>query len=91
MDRTYITRFVLVDIISKLYQRIYRQEKETATLPIESMAERYDRTGGGRPLMLNRAPTYGKYGIWGHELGDLVLRTVYYDSDKDLYTLGIDS
>ncbi len=85
------TRFLLAESISMLYQLIYKEEKETAKLPIESMADRYTRTGSGRPLMMNRAPSNSKFGIWGHDLGDLVLHTVYYDSERDLYTLGIDS
>nr|QBK93963.1 MAG: uncharacterized protein LCPAC406_02770 [Pithovirus LCPAC406] len=85
------TRFALVKVISQLYQLIYREEKETAKLLIESMAERFKRTGSGHPLGMNKALSCGKYGIWGHDLGDLVLNTVYYDSDKDLYTLAISS
>ena len=30
--------------------------------------------------LINRAPTNGTYGIWGHVLADLVLHTVCIDS-----------
>jgi hypothetical protein len=33
----------------------------------------------------------GKYDIWGHGIGDLVLHTVSYDAGTGLYNLGIDS
>ena len=91
-DKSNFTRFTLAKVISMLYQMIYKEEKETATLPIESVAERGRRTGCTKcPKLMNRACSSGKYGICMHGLGDLVLHTVYYDSDIDLYTLGIDS
>ena len=90
-DEPNFTRFSLARAISELYQYIYKEEEETATLPIESMEERYSRTGKGRSLAFNRAPSNGIYNIYGHDLGDLVLHTVYYDPNEDLYTLGIDS
>jgi len=31
------------------------------------------------------------YGIWGHDIGDLVLEEVIYDPDRKLVTLGIGS
>nr|QBK93964.1 MAG: hypothetical protein LCPAC406_02780 [Pithovirus LCPAC406] len=89
--RSNFTRFILAKVISKLYQLIYREEKETSILPIESMTERYDRICSRRPKMMNGHPSCEKYDIWDHDLGDLVLRKVYYDSNRDLYTLGIDS
>nr|QBK92486.1 MAG: uncharacterized protein LCPAC401_01240 [Pithovirus LCPAC401] len=86
------TRFALAETVSRLYQLIYKEEKETATLPIESVAERASRTGCTKcPRLMNRACSSGKYGICMHGLGDLVLHTVYYDPNRDLYTLGIDS
>nr|QBK93130.1 MAG: uncharacterized protein LCPAC403_02640 [Pithovirus LCPAC403] len=86
------TRFLLAEAVSMLYQLIYKEEKETATLPIESIAERGIRTGCTRcPKLMNRACSSGKYSICMHGLEDLVLHTVYYDSERDLYTLGIDS
>ncbi len=85
------TRFVLAKVISKLYQLIYREEKETDMLPIESMTERYGRICCRRPKMVNGHPSCEKYDIWDHDLGDLVLNTVYYDSDRDLYTLVLSS
>nr|QBK93860.1 MAG: uncharacterized protein LCPAC406_01740 [Pithovirus LCPAC406] len=86
------TRFALAKVISQLYQLIYKEEKETATLPIESMAELDSRTSCIKcSKLMNRACSSGKYGICMHGLEDLVLHTVYYDESRDLYTLGIDS
>ncbi len=85
------TRFSLVNEIFRTYQKIYKEEKETTTLPVETVADRAKRTGKGHPMMLNRASTDGTYGIWGHELSDLVLCSIYYNSEKNTCTLSIDS
>merc|ERR1719186_2534076 len=79
------TRGELVTAIAGKYQGIYMEEEETSDLPVETMAERY---GGS---LLNRAETEGKYGIWGHELGDLVLGEVTFKPEKNLYYLSISS
>ena len=42
------------------------------------------------PNMYNRITTEGKFGIWGHDLGDLILHTVWIDNDN-VITLGVDS
>ncbi len=86
------TRLMLADAVSQLYQLIYKEEEETATLPIESISERGRRTGCVKcPCLMNRACSSGKYGICMNGVEDLVLHTVYYDESRDLYTLGIDS
>jgi hypothetical protein len=69
------TRKQLIQAISKKYHEIYTEEEKTAktkTIPLK------DRKG-----MYNRNETDGKYGIWGHDLSDLVLTdiTVYQTSD----------
>jgi len=59
------TRGELVLAISKLYNRIYQEEEESAnikTVPLE------ERKG-----LINRNETDGKYGIWGHDIDDLDL------------------
>jgi hypothetical protein len=43
------------------------------------------------PGLLNRGYTNGKYGIWGHDIGDLLLHTVRLNVKTGLYTLGVDS
>lgn len=58
------TRKMLIMEISKIYHHIYNEEEKTATvktLPIE------------KRTMYNRNETNGKFGIWGHDIGDLVL------------------
>jgi hypothetical protein len=53
-----------------------------------------DETSGGNPGhipgMLNRNTSEGKYGIWGHDIGDLLLCSAYVD-DSGKITLGVDS
>lgn len=57
---------------------MYEEEEATAiikTVPPEK-----------RNKMYNRNETNGKYGIWGHDIADLVLSEihVYEDADKKL-------
>ncbi len=58
----------LVRRISSEYHRIYREEESSAktkTIPIEQ-----------REGIINRNQTDGKYGIWGHDIDDLVLSAI---------------
>lgn len=59
-----LTKNQLIHIIYKSYKQIYREEdggiKEVA------------RANG----MYNRITTAGKYGIYGHDIGDLVLESI---------------
>ena len=48
--------------IADMYRMIYKEEARTSSLP--------ERNIRG---MLNRASTDGKYGVWGHSIGDLYL------------------
>ena len=80
------TREQLVKQISEKYHQLYQEEEETATtktIPIDK-----------RTTVYNRNQTDGKYGIWGHDLGDLALDhiLVYKSSNGDiLLSLDIDS
>lgn len=58
------TRKMLIMEISKIYHHIYNEEEKTATVKTLPMEER---------AMYNRNETNGKFGIWGHDIGDLVL------------------
>jgi len=58
------TRKMLIMEISKIYHHIYNQEEKTATVKTLPMEKR---------TMYNRNETNGKFGIWGHDIGDLVL------------------
>jgi len=81
----------VIKAISNEYHRIYKEEEETSELKTESIS---DRTKGAC-MLINRAETNGKYGIWGHGIGDLVMHTLYFkEIDNDGYVhydLGIDS
>ncbi|HWW41933.1 hypothetical protein [Pedobacter sp.] len=80
------TRELLLREISKHYYQLYKEEEETAktkTVPLKERKELY-----------NRNQTDGKYGIWGHDIADLVLTEVkvYKNSEgKILLQLGVDS
>jgi hypothetical protein len=71
--------------ISKNYHQLYKEEEESATvktLPIDE-----------RPIQ-NRNKTNGKYGIWGHDISDLVLTDIYVYKDDNggiTVTMNIDS
>ena len=56
-----ITDFIT--FVAKTYAQIYREEDETSKVP----------AGQAAPHLLNRNTTDGRYGIWGHSMGDLYL------------------
>jgi hypothetical protein len=74
-----ITRAQFAKIIFDAYARIYREEDESTATPAAHI-----------PNMLNRNQTDGKYGIWGHDIGDLVL-VAAYKHDDGTYHLNVDS
>lgn len=78
-----LTRVDMVSAIVKVYKHVYAVEDGTA-----SRKARLGIEGGAAPL-LNCEQSDGKYGIWGHCLGDLVLCSM--EVDKDKITLGVDS
>ncbi len=64
--------------VSKNYFKIYEEEEKSATIktiPVEK-----------RTKMYNRNKTDGKYGIWGHDIADLVLSEieVYKSSNGEI-------
>jgi hypothetical protein len=61
------TRRALAKQIREDYERIYREEDEAV-----------GRTGH-IPGMLNRDKSEGPYGIWGHDIDDLVVERVKYN------------
>jgi len=73
-----ITRGGLVKKICDLYKKIYEIEDNTSDVEPVNI-----------PGMLNRITTDGKFGIWGHHIGDLVL--VNATVSKEKITLGVDS
>ena len=74
-----VTREEMVKWIVDSYRYIYDVEKKTS-----SIEESYI------PGMLNRSETDGKFGIWGHDLEDLLLHTIWVD-ENNIITLGVDS
>ncbi|MNL17459.1 hypothetical protein D3C87_1385540 [compost metagenome] len=75
---TGLTRELLLKEISKAYYKMYEEEEATATIKTIPPDK--------RTTMYNRNETNGKYGIWGHDIADLVLSEihVYEDQDKKL-------
>jgi len=72
-----MTRQEFVDMACEAYQYIYKIEDG-------------DEVPGHIPGMYNRVTTDGEFGIWGHDIGDLTICTLYIDEDN-LITLGVDS
>jgi hypothetical protein len=62
------TRAQLINEISKRYYQLYDEEEKTATIKTVPMQQR---------KIFNRNQTNGKYGIWGHDIGDLVLDEIH--------------
>lgn len=60
------TLSTLKEKIMEIYELIYKKEEQTATGGIGFIDGTY-----------NRKKTFGKYGIWGHGLGDLFLEQMY--------------
>jgi hypothetical protein len=77
---SYFTREDLVRVISNRYRHMYDEEEGNTKAQM-------------LPGLLNREFTSGKYEIWGHNIGDLVLHTVMQEPDAEpmLLKLGIDS
>lgn len=77
--------------LSEEYNRIYEEEDESTKLKVETISER----SGGESMLINRANTDGKYGIWGHDIGDLVFEGLDYkgkdNEGYDVYYLIIGS
>jgi hypothetical protein len=69
------TKKQLVLEISKKYHEIYNEEENSAkqkTIPVDK-----------REGLINRNETDGKYGIWGHDIGDLDLSSIEIYKTKD--------
>lgn len=77
-----MTRKTLTDLAIKAYKQVYKEEEESMTTTQEQLAD--------RPVLLNRPDSNGKYGIWGHDIGDLVLGSAEVD-ENGVITLGVDS
>jgi hypothetical protein len=72
------TKRDIVRCISKAYHKIYKEEKESTKIKIIP--------GNQRKVLYNRNTTDGKYGIWGHDIGDLVLSAIITEEkDNKIY------
>jgi hypothetical protein len=80
------TRAGLATEISHIYHSIYDEEERTTKAKVIPADQ--------RKTTYNRNRTDGKYGIWGHDIGDLALHDIelHKTVDGKLYAiLGIDS
>ena len=73
-----MTKLELVDLVCRTYKQIYKEENRSTKVKEDYLEGTY-----------NRVKTNGKYGIWGHHIGDLILCSAYV-KDKTI-TLGVDS
>lgn len=100
-----VTRRAFARALSSGYQRIYAEEEETQTYAPRTMEEKERSAMGddgvipdGRMILINRDDTDGKYGIWGHDIGDLLINhaqrigvITVNDVKLPLYALSVDS
>ncbi len=73
-----LTRRNVIDFVIKCYKKIYEEEDESTKVK-----------AGHIPNMFNRNKTNGKYGIWGHDLSDLMIHTLYVQGNE--LRVGVDS
>ena len=71
-----LTRIQIIAAVISAYKRVYQIEDGTTTIPAQLGKD----AGYGIPY--NRVSTDGEYGIWGHELGDLILHTLYVKGNQ---------
>ncbi len=64
------TRLDVFKNIYEAYKRIYEEEEKSVGDP------------GSYDNLYNRKKSEGKYGIWGHYLGDLVIESVTYNQKE---------
>jgi hypothetical protein len=79
-------RAELAEKIAALYKQVYEEEARTSKVPVIPPDQRKG--------LINRNQTAGKYGIWGHDLEDLVLHEIEISRMPDgtvRADLGIDS
>lgn len=74
-----MTRIQLVSLIVKCYRKIYQEEDSAVGKKTQNI-----------PGMLNRDTSNGPYGIWGHNIEDLMLCSATI-SPNGTITVGVDS
>ena len=70
------SRIELIRLISQAYHRIYDEEEASAKVKTVPLKKRED--------LINRNETDGKYGIWGHDIGDLDLSAIIVQSKNGI-------
>lgn len=82
--------FTIGDIIKctiEMYKFVYSEEEKTTTTKVTSMDDRIQNGLG----LLNRNETNGKFGIWGHDIEDLIIEGIEYDKDEKTVYLSMGS
>ena len=64
-------RYDLAAQICNEYRRIYKEEEETSENKEQRMCDENPEC-----TLINRNRTSGKYGIWGHHIGDLCIEGI---------------
>ena len=79
------TKGELLRKIGQIYRKMYEDEEVSSTVKTIPMAKRKG--------LINRNTTDGVYGIWGHDIDDLVLSsaTISCKNGKCIIELGIES
>lgn len=80
------TRGQLVQDICATYRQIYKEERESTKIAVDPINVRIARGG-----LINRNATDGKYGIWGHDIGDLVIEGLRFDANSGMVEMDIGS
>jgi len=73
------TRMDLFRLIYEGYKKIYNEEDSEVGDP------------GIYDMLYNRKKSDGKYGIWGHYIGDLWIEILYYDPSTRILKMAIGS
>ena len=79
---TGFTRAEIARKISTLYQEIYAREETSTKTPIIPLEKRKG--------LSNRNTTNGEYGIWGHDLRDLVLGGIHPEAHDGVVYVKLD-
>jgi len=77
------SRLDVINNIVESYHAVYKKEEASMNTVIEPINK---RTG-----LVNRQSSNGAYGIWGHDIDDLVIEGMQYDPNTHVLTMFIGS
>jgi hypothetical protein len=80
-NRNGFTRKEISEQIMARYAQMYQEEDQDVGHP----------TGNISDVMMNRKRSEGRYGIWGHHIGDLQLHSLQRSLKGSEYYIGVDS